>query len=154
MTPNLYFYFPTLLFHSQTLFSSTPKVFFHTPTLLSCSPKMLFSNPDLHSSFSTLLTSTLLINYSTLKNILTNYNYRINKTQLYTTNGLLVIQRTSCGQGTKTQHEVHVALQPINAGELQLKKNIEAMELAACFPALRDKWVGCRFERRMKRRLF
>ena len=53
-----------------------------------------------------------------------------------------------------TQHEVHVALQPINAGELQLKKNIEAMELAACFPALRVKLGGCRFERRMKRRLF
>ena len=28
------------------------------------------------------------------------------------------MHRTSCGRGTKTQHEVHVALQPFNVGEL------------------------------------
>ena len=94
MTPNLFSCNPTLfscslilLFSSPTLLSSTPKVFFYTPTLLSSSPKILFCNPDLHSCSPTLLSSTPLINYATRRDIETNYNYRNNKTQLYTTNG-------------------------------------------------------------------
>jgi len=85
--PKVFSCSPTLLFHSPTLFSLTPKVLFHTPTFLSCSPTLLFSNPDLHSCSPTLLSCSLLINFSDSKIILTNNNYRNNKTQLYTTNG-------------------------------------------------------------------
>ena len=76
MTPNLHSFSPIMLFHSPTLFSLTPKVFSHTPTLLSCSPKILFF--------------FLLINYAIRKTIETNYDYRNNKTQLYSTNGQLL----------------------------------------------------------------